>query len=64
MFMVHTLSGAGPTKSSSYSKASTLAARPSSRVGGITIALGALSCKKGSHADHSPTSLYVCVYNI
>ncbi|XP_048628379.1 GDSL esterase/lipase At5g63170-like [Brassica napus] len=47
----------GPTESSSYSKASTLAARPSSRVGDITIALGALSCKKGTHADHSPTIL-------
>ena len=44
-----TLSEAGPGKSSSYSKASSLAARPSSHVGEITIASGALSCKKGSH---------------
>jgi pectate lyase len=44
-----TYSGAGPAKSSSYSKASSLAARPSSHVGEITIASGALSCKRGSH---------------
>ncbi|CAN8277471.1 unnamed protein product [Cochlearia groenlandica] len=43
------LSGAGPTKSSSYSRASSLSARPSSHVGEMTIASGALSCKKGSH---------------
>ncbi|KAL0721307.1 hypothetical protein Bca4012_035906 [Brassica carinata] len=44
-----TLSGAGPTKSSSYSRASSLAARPSSNVGEITLSSGALSCKRGSH---------------
>uniref|UniRef100_A0A2P2R2A0 Uncharacterized protein n=1 Tax=Rhizophora mucronata TaxID=61149 RepID=A0A2P2R2A0_RHIMU len=41
-----TASGAGA--SSSYSKASSLSARPSSLVGSITIGAGALNCKKGA----------------
>ncbi|XP_068657368.1 probable pectate lyase 18 [Aristolochia californica] len=41
-----TPSGAGA--SSSYAKASSLGARPSTLVGSITVAAGALSCKKGS----------------
>ncbi|KAA8540736.1 hypothetical protein F0562_024345 [Nyssa sinensis] len=41
-----TPSGAGA--SSSYAKASSLGARPSSLVGSITMAAGALNCKKGS----------------
>lgn len=41
-----TQSGAGA--SSSYAKASSLSARPSSLVGSITIGSGALICKKGS----------------
>ncbi|KAJ6821382.1 putative pectate lyase 5 [Iris pallida] len=41
-----TPSGVGA--SSSYARASSLGARPSSRVGTITVSAGALSCKKGS----------------
>ncbi|XP_072971008.1 probable pectate lyase 5 [Typha angustifolia] len=41
-----TPSGAGA--SSSYAKASSLGARPSSSVGSVTLSAGALSCKKGS----------------
>ncbi|KAL6997064.1 pectate lyase, partial [Sarracenia purpurea var. burkii] len=41
-----TASGAGA--SSSYSKASSLGARPASIVGSITMAAGALTCRKGS----------------
>ncbi|CAI0447488.1 unnamed protein product, partial [Linum tenue] len=41
-----TASGAGA--SSSYSKASSLGARPSSLVGSITVGAGALTCRKGS----------------
>ncbi|CAK9159901.1 unnamed protein product, partial [Ilex paraguariensis] len=41
-----TATGAGA--SSSYARASSLGARPSSLVGSITIGAGALGCKKGS----------------
>ncbi|CAN1291453.1 Probable pectate lyase 22, partial [Linum perenne] len=42
-----TASGAGAS-SSSYAKASSLGARPSSLVGTITVASGALNCRRGS----------------
>lgn len=42
-----TKSGAGA--SSSYAKASSLGAKPSSLVSSLTIAAGALDCKKSSH---------------
>ena len=38
----------GVVESSSYAKASSLGARPSSLVGSITTSAGALGCKKGS----------------
>lgn len=38
----------GAETGSSYAKASSLGAKPSSIVGSITMAAGALSCKKGS----------------
>lgn len=38
----------GQGASSSYAKASSLGARPSTLVGPITAAAGALSCRKGS----------------
>lgn len=41
-----TRSGAGA--SSSYAKASSLSARPSSLITSLTMAAGTLSCKKGS----------------
>nr|GMC99466.1 probable pectate lyase 5 [Ipomoea batatas] len=41
-------SGAGAS-GSTYARASSLSARPSSLVGSITTAAGALNCKKGSH---------------
>ncbi|CAK9143501.1 unnamed protein product [Ilex paraguariensis] len=40
--------GSGARDSSSYAKASSLSARPSSLVGSITMAAGALNCRKGS----------------
>ena len=42
-----TPSGAGGA-SSSYSRASSLGARPSTLVGQLTVAAGSLNCKKGS----------------
>lgn len=44
-----TTSGAGAGASSSYAKASSLGARPSSLVSSITAGAGALGCRKGSH---------------
>lgn len=43
-----TPSGAGRGAASSYARASSLSARPSSLVGSITTGAGVLSCKKGS----------------